>query len=437
MKTGKTRLTRYGHLICKLTPAAILVLTVATGLEAAPPRTPLPAPEYSFDLGSPTVLDGTVGAADILTLGPDIPLPLIPAGMIDLFAPDDELDSLSGRNSDFGSADLFVLLISVDRLSEGQAEPDPLLVELERPYNVLDQAQRSQAAGDQFMGLELYTRGGRGAGKGFPTSSNTSLVRNNYDEGGTDFGAQPPTHASSGSRGTQQDNVDATARLLSRRGSGGVADVYFSLSAESPSLVGLPGAESPSGANLFYNAEPEDPLIFTELYAPHYELGLVQADDIDALIIFDDGQIGLYDDGDVVLFSLAPGSPSLTTIPGASQFAAAADIFVVGAGVPGGPRVFAPAAAFGLGSPSDNVDALDYFFCDDPLNCALEHSIRAVRGDWDDNGTVDLEDFVHWPECMTGPGRGVPPDCEPFDFDAEGDVDLADFTRFQQKFGSV
>ena len=79
------------------------------------------------------------------------------------------------------------------------------------------------------------------------------------------------------------------------------------------------------------------------------------------------------------------------------------------------------------------MDALDYFFCDSPFDCALEHSIRAVRGDWDDNGVVDLEDFVHWPECMTGPHGGVLPGCGPFDFDGEGDVDLVDFMRFQHK----
>ena len=265
MNTAKIHSRKCGHFVCKLTAAAIVALMGAGVLDAAPPRSPLPAPQYSFDLPSPTVQDGTVGAADILTLGPDTPLPLIPADLLDILSPDDELDSLSSSNSDVGLMDLFALLISVDRLTEGEAEPDPLLVELERPYNVLDQAQRGQASGDQFMGLELYTRGGREAGRGFPTTSNTSLVRNNYDEGGTDFGALPPTHASSGPRGTQQDNVDATAQLTPDRGGSGVIDVYFSLSSESPSLAALPGSESPSGANLFYNAEPENSTVPTTL----------------------------------------------------------------------------------------------------------------------------------------------------------------------------
>ena len=58
-------------------------------------------------------------------------------------------------------------------------------------------------------------------------------------------------------------------------------------------------------------------------------------------------------------------------------------------------------------------------------------------GDFNHDGYVNLADFDQFPGCLTGPDHGPPlSGCEIFDFDADEDVDLADFAGFQQAFGA-
>lgn len=61
---------------------------------------------------------------------------------------------------------------------------------------------------------------------------------------------------------------------------------------------------------------------------------------------------------------------------------------------------------------------------------------QAVRpGDWDVDGDVDLQDFMGFVGCFTGPdGVGVPDCLIALDFDSDGDVDLMDFESFQEAF---
>ena len=57
-------------------------------------------------------------------------------------------------------------------------------------------------------------------------------------------------------------------------------------------------------------------------------------------------------------------------------------------------------------------------------------------GDYDCDRSTDLADFDFWPECATGPDNGpYTPDCQPFDFDNDGDIDTRDFAGFQAVFG--
>ncbi|MCP4245562.1 MAG: hypothetical protein GY778_00795 [bacterium] len=54
-------------------------------------------------------------------------------------------------------------------------------------------------------------------------------------------------------------------------------------------------------------------------------------------------------------------------------------------------------------------------------------------GDIDCNGVADLADFANWAFCLTGPAGGpLTPGCQALDFEADDDVDLADFAGLQQ-----
>jgi hypothetical protein len=123
-------------------------------------------------------------------------------------------------------------------------------------------------------------------------------------------------------------------------GCDGIPDepVYFSLKPGSPSLDWLgaqPGDILVSSGNMLPN-----------LWASASELGLASDDVIDALCLREDGDLA-FTLADRVLFSLAPGSPTLATI-GASP----ADVLR-----PSAARIAYRATALGL-EAADDVDAL-------------------------------------------------------------------------------
>ena len=405
----------------------LFTLAITPAATAEAPIDPLPAPDYSFDLLSCSVDGGLVEAGDILNLDFPDPNILLYGEMLGLFSTDDDLNALSAGNPSVDPEQTFALLFSVHAATVGVVPPDPALIELHVPYNVTDQAIRGHAAGDQFMSTQLFTRSGVHGG----AISNNVLNRNNYDEGGTDFSAQPPTSAYEYPQDELLDIVDATARL--ERVGGVVTSAYFSLTPTSPALEELPVYSVPSGADIFFNSNPTA-WVLTELYAAHDHLQLDEDDDIDALIVFDDNNNGWYDGTDQVLFSLAPGSPSLDTIPGASDQGAAADVFSVT--YDQAPILFAAAAEFGLGDGQDNLDALDFVFCDDALFCAAQHGIRSIRGDLDGDCDVDLADLAKllaaYDSCA---GDQV---YDPVaDIDTNGCVDLADLAILLSAYGTT
>jgi hypothetical protein len=391
--------------------ALALALLPAARLQASPPIEPLPAPYYSFDLESPSVWAGVFEARDILQLGPGGPEPAIYGAMLGLESSFDDLDCLSGPHAAFPPTASFVLLFSVDRNTQGTTPPDPLLVGLDVPYNALDQAERGQAAGDEYMSTTLFTLEGGLAGRRGSIPQNNCLGRNNFDEGGSDFGGDPPTSASETST-SSQDEVDAVAGF-SPSARGGIVNVYFSVTSASPSLATLPGYQYPSGANIFFNSDPANGAP-TELYAYFDSLGLQQADDLDAMLVFDLNHNGMYDGQDVVLFSLAPGSPSLELISQASPIGAAADVFIARANFMPLVEVFAHAADLGLGAPPDNIDALDVFICPDAIECAALHGIRYPRGDLNCDHLVNAFDIDPFVLALTSPADyyAAFPDCE-------------------------
>ncbi len=363
---------------------------------ADPPLNPLPPPLYSFDLQSPSVQAGLVSASAVLALAQPHPVEVVPGPALGLTSPADDLDALS-RIVTLSDREPFALLFSVDRASQGLAEPDPMFALTGIPFNATDQAARGHAAGDEFVALVQYTGGGARGGR--VRLPNNVLVRNNYDEGGEDFAAQPPTSAQDDLRPAGEDNVDAIVGPAGQRDR--QPALYFSTTRESPSNLTLPGFQSPSGANVFFNPDPNGGAE-TILYAPFYELGLQQFDDVDSLIVFDLNSNPLsFGPGDRVLFSLTPDSPSLPLLPGGSLPAPAAHVFLKVFGQP--LTVFALATDWGLGGPSDNIDALDLALCPNVLECAMNWGIQAKRGDLNCDNEVGFGDINAFVLALSNP----------------------------------
>lgn len=445
---------------CALTTAGLTTLALCAYACAYPPREPIPIPLFSLDLQSPSVFpqppNDDVTADAILAAGaPSDPEPVViaPGFNLGLGQPGDDLDAFSFNRGWSVRNREFVLLFSVNRATTGDVPPDPALVADYVVFNVANQAVRRQAAGDSFISLVAFDSNGpiggtRGSG------SNTQTI-NNYDEGGQDYKALPMGSSSTYfPPGTAQDNVDGTAYEESnepQRGARGTTGngVYFSVTAESPSLAGglLPGN---SGADIFYDPNPGVPGLQQMFpYAESFRLGLLPSDDIDAMVIDDSNTNGIFDGVDCVYFSLTPDSPSLQLLPFTSTNGAA-DVLVVCHNVMNQAVIksFAPAAGLGLLGPGDDIDALEIVPCNvpgancDPIMFARDAGIRLFPGDWNNDGVISLQDTVAVPFCLSGPREGdgfLPPPriCQDiFDFNADWDVDLADFGFLQFIFGS-
>lgn len=55
--------------------------------------------------------------------------------------------------------------------------------------------------------------------------------------------------------------------------------------------------------------------------------------------------------------------------------------------------------------------------------------VEGAPGDYDGNGVLDLADHAAFTDCMDGPGTPAASGCSVFDFDADTDVDLADYEK--------
>ncbi len=363
---------------------AMLLLIVGTGSMLLPtakaggpgaPITPLTNPFYTFDLQSPNVQNGTIAADAILFKefpNPAPPSTLFPGDRLGLGQAGDEINGLSMANETITTNTPFILLFSVDRNTVGSTPPDAALTALRVPYNVQDQALKGQASGDQFMSLRLFSR--QGIMPLNRAGNNNTQTRNNYNQGGTDFNADPPVGSGSPARRAAQDNVSGMVRSSIDLATAPLTSVYFSLAAGSPSLQTIPGAP-PSGANIYFHPNPADIAAAPRLFAAADNLGLVAGDDINGMIVFDENSNGIFDGTDQVIFSLTAGSPSLTTIePG--LVGAPADTYSVLSAPTPILSLFAPASALGIEGATDNIDALDYSPCTNVDFCAEQHGIR-------------------------------------------------------------
>lgn len=260
-------------------------------------------------------------------------------------AANDEIDSISGDSED----DEVTLCFSVDPFSQGSSLPRIPTI------NVLHQANRRQAAGDAFIGTEAWqVDTGRipGASLGF---FDNALVTN-QGRGWVDsvgFGLLPNSQPQDFlPPATPTDNVNGLAQLRTRGGGAGPPELFYTLRNGSDSLLTLPGANGvlDRGSDIFYDDDITN-LGSEQLFAQASDFGLQPGDDIDGLIVMDRNDDRAFDPGDLVFFSLSPGSPSLGLV-GASP----ADIFRA---TLGGFNLFISHAELGL-LPSDNLDAIHF-----------------------------------------------------------------------------
>jgi hypothetical protein len=65
-------------------------------------------------------------------------------------------------------------------------------------------------------------------------------------------------------------------------------------------------------------------------------------------------------------------------------------------------------------------------------NSGSAHVFSLICPDFDASGTVDLDDYRYFHDCLTGPGGEVTPSCLRADLDFDGDADLMDYRVFQE-----
>jgi hypothetical protein len=288
---------------------------------------PLPQnPSFSIERPGPSAQPlGGIDAADIMVYSPYGPIVSCPA----LGLPvanchgGDDVDALSIRG-DFDQAPpdgLHWLAFSVTEGSVGAAG-----TAVNREHMCIGSTGAEPEA-DEFWSKGFGDNRQVFDGNGAPCDGNAGVTMNLKEA----WGAPP--------KNDDLDALDDDAPLTAP------PPVYFSLDPTSPSL----GAGG-SPADIF--ASFAGGVFWT--YAPFAILGLAPTDDIDALCITDGGDESHFDDGDVIYFSLAKGSPSLTA-PGHNW--SAADILVKPFGA-GAPVIYMPAAALGLNPALDDLDAL-------------------------------------------------------------------------------
>ena len=143
--------------------------------------------------------------------------------------------------------------------------------------------------------------------------------------------------------GAPSDNVDAWDNRSGPLAAFGMSVFYSFDTATSP---------SGSGADVFIFTPPGPFPAPSGIYAGFGSLGLLMGDDIDALVVFDDGDL-VFGAIDTVMFSLTPTSPSLPGLPGGSP----GNIFTV-TGPGSSILLYRSDIALGLTAGSD-VNALD------------------------------------------------------------------------------
>ncbi len=138
--------------------------------------------------------------------------------------------------------------------------------------------------------------------------------------------------------------------------------IYFTITAFEAATHPIYTGTGSTGADVFFSPPVIGYSVAPVVFMTGAALGLGPLDDIDGLSIMEDGTGG-PSLGDVVYFSLTPGSPSLVGL-GASP----ADVLVSTLG--GVPAIAFTAGTLGL-LPSDDIDALHLVSVPEPASVAL------------------------------------------------------------------
>jgi len=309
---------------------------------AETPRIPL----FSLASGSFST-NGLSQSANVNSvLSPCLPdtLQLISSEELNLRTTDDIIGLSLNANS--YCSERFVLMFSVDKTTTGLNDPDTFLIDAGFPYNVADQANKNQAAGDAFLTTLIFSKEGIIRNHMTP---NNYLCRNTYDEGGTHF-SYPGSNI-----GTEHQIyphfINAESQRFNYQPS---ADEYL-LSAFTDDIDALASASNiDSMLPLFFVTSDEKTDIFVKteeglsLFASKEMLGLNSKDGIDGLVVFDNGD-NVFNCGDQILISLDRKSTS----------GKPADIYSITVDNKGRMHIEKFASAEDLGLDRDNVNALE------------------------------------------------------------------------------
>lgn len=335
------------------------------------------------------------------------------------------IDAMSSNTT--GPVGDFRLLFSVDRASrgaDGSGVQHQFLLN-QQPGDIYESLQ-AFAHPSSLLGELPQNSGYVNRENPFPTASNRRVLDDSQlgltagmgigQTIGPDDPA-PPIEA-----GTH-DSIDALDAFSLDGDNDRTTDVpmYYSVNPDQSELS--PNQYASASAIHLLNPESQGP----ELFAPAPALGLdlqgPNTDDVDALILFDNGTVGVLDPGiDFALFSLSPGSQSLT-----SHQITAADLFFTD--FKGSFTIFAPDETFGLDGtmkPAENS-----LHSDNLASTAL-----ILMGDMNQNHSYEYEDYGLFSVGLSDPEGylrlpGIVWPAENYgDFEYDGDLDFDDIDEF-------
>lgn len=295
--------------------AILLIARLITSSGTGPPPT-VQGQSFSIREGDPFTLTG-VHPADILSAGGYVLIPCFNLGLLcgDDTGAKDELNALS-FGVDFIASDLPPLQFSVALGSQGLAG-----TAVRSEANCTPSENQTDAFETPLDGTNLQDLDGDGV----PCGSNQGFALG-LTEGAT------PDHVDALERDPcQYVDVECDGELDQ--------GIFLTLSPGSPTLS-LLGADA---ADILLAGVEFLPVIWADGLT---DLGLLSGDVLDALCVYENGN-GVYDAGDQVMFSLAPGSPTLNALS-----ASPADLFS-----PAPVSIVYSASQLGL-ETTDDVDAL-------------------------------------------------------------------------------